>query len=76
MGEENINTQCDEWFKKRLIREQNIKKIVPGGGTLFTLGPVSTWVLTGKKKGGWSPPKVLPVSTIVLTGKKKGGWSP
>jgi len=30
-----------EWFWKRLIREQNIKKIVPVSGTLFTLGPVS-----------------------------------
>ena len=29
VGEENINMQSDEWFKKRLIREQNIKKIVP-----------------------------------------------
>ena len=46
------------------------------GGTLLILLPVSTTVLTGNKKGGWSPKNELPVSTIVLTGKKKGGWSP
>ena len=29
-------------------------QLVPGdGGTLLILGPISMWVLTGKKKGGW-----------------------
>ena len=46
------------------------------GGPQKVVLPVSTTVLTGNKKGGWSPKNELPVSTIVLTGKKKGGWSP
>ena len=41
------------------------------GGTLLMLLPVSTIVLTGNKKGGWSPKNVLPVSTIT-----KGWWYP
>ena len=58
------------------------------GGPPPKVLPVSTMVLTGKKRVGGPPKKsyqlvrggtllmLLPVSTIVLTGNKKGGWSP
>ena len=58
------------------------------GGPPPKVLPVSTMVLTGKKRVG-GPPKMsyqlvrggtllilLPVSTTVLTGKQTGWWSP
>ena len=62
--------------KKRVGGPSKMSYQLVRGGTLLMLLPVSTIVLTGNKKGRWSPPKVLLVSTIVLNGNKKGGWSP
>ena len=56
--------------KKRVGGPSKMSYQLVRGGTLLILLPVSTTVLTGNKKGGWSPKKILPVSTIVLTGNK------
>ena len=56
--------------KKRVGGPPKVSYQLVRGGTLLILLPVSTTVLTGNKKGGWSPKIFLPVSTIVLTGNK------
>ena len=50
--------------KKRVGGPSKMSYQLVRGGTLLILLPVSTIVLTGNKKGGWSPKKVLTVITI------------